>query len=731
MRQHRFPVRSGLGSLIGPSGISGLAALLAAGWLMYGNGGEILAAIVLSATLSASIAFLFQGSKIALREREIVALRQALESLHDREWELRESEERYRTMAEAFGDLAMLRDSAGRILFVNEPFARILGGSPQAIIGTKPEPKIIRSAIQTGAVANSPAASEVELETPTGPRWFHWIDMPVRDERTNRAVLRTLAREITSHKLAERALESARKKAESANRAKSRFLGMVSHEMRTPLNGIIGMAHLIRGTRLSLEQRAYADAIRSSGDALLRLIEDLLDLTLIEAGRFELKPSEIDPRQLVEEVCELLYARTRNKGIELATVLSPDIPRKVSVDAGRLRQVLVNLIGNAVKFTDKGGVVVSIDTTRNRNGLSFSIRDTGPGMSSEDATRIFQEFEQADSAITRRHGGAGLGLSISQRIIRRLGGEIIVETSPGHGANFKFTVTTETRQPPPASAKSALRGQAVLIISPGKLESAAIAETIRAAGGRVTIVHTLGAARQVLARKRGRSRKFNSLILDPSISRDPVTSLRRLLGRKGAAPYSIILVQPGMRDLRDSCLAGGFDGFLVRPVRQASLLRILDERRDVAAEYRRSADACTPPIAVDTNMPAHDILLAEDNEINALLVRSVLEKAGQRVIHVDDGQKAVAACRAKLAAGAHFGLVLMDLHMPRMDGAAAIREIRRLERRKGVAPSRIVTLTADEQAAARSRSADAGSDGFVTKPIDPAALVRELHALER
>ncbi len=381
-----------------------------------------------------------------------------IEALEDKTWELRESEERYRSLAEAFGDLVLHRDGRGRVIFANAALMEVFGLDSGALTGNVFSPKILA---ETGISPDlrTPAgfaARELQLATPGGPRWFHWIDLPIRDDVTGETALRSVARDITEHKHAEHVLEQARAKAEQANRAKSRFLATVSHEMRTPLNGILGMSGLLRDTELTPEQGAYNEAIHGSGTALLALIEDMLDLTLIEAGRFEPKNEVFSPHQMVEEVCELLAARAHAKHIELASEIAPGVPEKVLSDPGRLRQVLVNLVGNAIKFTEKGGVCVQLsaapedpegDPVEARVRLRFSIIDTGPGLEGEALSRIFDEFVQADSASTRKHGGAGLGLTISQSIMRRLGSEITVTSQPGAGSRFSFEICMPLVEP--------------------------------------------------------------------------------------------------------------------------------------------------------------------------------------------------------------------------------------------------------------------------------------------
>ncbi|MEM7463538.1 MAG: ATP-binding protein, partial [Pseudomonadota bacterium] len=659
--------------------------------------------------------------------KQALRLQGDLEALEDKTWELRESEERYRSMAEAFGDLVMHRDASGRILFANAPLAEVLGGTPQTIIGTVLNEDIL-SAVSTETKSGLATIREVELPVVAGTRWFQWIDIPIRDESTDKAAIRSVARDITSHKLAEQALETGRQRAESANRAKSRFLAMVSHEMRTPLNGILGMSGLLHDTNLTPEQATYNDAVHSSGRALLALIEDMLDMTLIEAGRFEPKPARIGPQQLVEETCELLSARAHQKGIDLATFIAPEIPSEIEIDGGRVRQVLMNLIGNAIKFTETGGVLVSLNSSPGSKGteLEFSIEDTGPGMNKTDAARIFEEFEQADNATTRRHGGAGLGLSISRHIVEHLGGVIELKTEKGKGSRFCFTLPVKVLGSADNSAANALGGRNVLIVSPGTVEPEAIRQSILAVGGKAQITRTLGASHKCLKAQNAKGRPFDTLVVDPAISRNLPRSLARIKDNSVTQLFSIVLVRPDSRAKLKDYLASGFDGYLVRPVRNSSLIRVLGERLSETNESRKSADWKGPLIKPGENIAAKRILLAEDNEINALLVKSILRKAGQKTTHVTNGRDAVAEFRRMVSQNQRFDLVLMDLHMPEMDGTDAIRAIRKIEKSSNLAPTRILTLTADEQASSRRQSNQAGSDGFVTKPIDANALIAEL-----
>lgn len=682
--------------------------------------------------------WLLLGRERAAARRERLRLTGEIERQCDLAWELRESEELYRGLAEAFGDVVVHRDSRGHVLFANSALGRLLDVDPATLLGKPLDLQILEAAplapAMTGEAGAGERASnpvrELCIATPSGPRWFRWIDLPMRDETSRQTARRSVARDITDHKLTEKALQEARNRAEQANRAKSRFLATASHEMRTPLNGILGMSGLLRETGLTQEQASYNSAIESSGAALLALIEDMLDITAIEAGRFEPRREAFDAGRIVEEVCELLAPRAFEKDIEIAAIVSPDTPRSAIGDAGRLRQVLVNLVGNAIKFTRTGGVLLRLESRAAQAGeavLDFYVRDTGPGIGADDLQRVFEEFVQLDSAPTRRHGGAGLGLAISRAIVQRLGGEIEVRSQPGEWTEFRVSVHVRVHQPATEGAGAELSGQSVLLVCPGAVEPDAIARTIVAAGGRALVCRSPQEADAAMASKARAGEIVTALILDPSGSGDAARMLATLKAHCPTAPFCAVLVRPGERAALPDHLGGGFDGYLVRPVRRASLIKLLAERQSATVGIQPAGvrQAARP----EGHRQRFEILIAEDNAINALLARTVLERAGQSVTVVGDGREALGAFAARARDGKPFDLVLMDMHMPGSDGIAAIRAIRRLERREGLARARIFVLSADQQAGAREKSARAGSDGFLAKPVAPAELVGVLSAL--
>lgn len=520
-----------------------------------------------------------------------------------------------------------------------------------------------------------------------------------------------------------RSLNDARERAEAASLAKSRFLAIVSHEVRTPLNGILGLNSLLLETDLAPLQTTYARGVQSAGTALLALIEDMLDFSKIEAGRLDIRPEPANLEDLLDEVAGLLAGRAHQKGIDLAVDADPAIPAEVRVDPARLRQVLVNLAGNAVKFTESGGVTLAAtleEWERDRVRIAFAVADTGPGIPPGESERLFGEFEQADSTLTRRHGGAGLGLAISRRIVDSMGGELTVGPRPGGGSVFQFVLDLGACITGGRPHRT-LAGRRLLIVMPDGAEAAAAAAALTSAGAEVRAVATLNAAAALVGAASAAALLYDAVLVDWRIAAEPSAALHRLREAAGDRLRCVILIGPGERRSVYDLRAAGFDGYMVRPTRRRSLLRVVSDVAAGAAGFHADPHDAEKPRHGPPRKAAQGlhVLLAEDDEISALLARAVIEADGHVVTEVHDGEAAVAAVSA---AGADFAAVLLDLHMPGIDGLEAAARIRAHEQNAGRPRLPIVALTADALPETRRVARETGIDSVLEKPVSPEAL---------
>jgi PAS domain S-box-containing protein len=639
------------------------------------------------------------------------------EELFDSNWELREAEERARSLLEAQGDIIVRRDSFGRITYANDTFCAFVGRPREALIGCVVGLPIL----EQGAVAVQPDNTRVhdqKIATGGSARWISWGEVAVRGAIGTE--IQSVGRDVTMRVEAERALALARDQAERANRAKSRFLAMVSHEIRTPLNGILGMACLLLDTPLTPDQLTYAKAAKTSGETLLSLIEEILDFSKIEAGKLDLEARSFALTTMVEEAVELMAPRAQAKGIEIASFVDEHLPTQVVGDAARLRQVLLNLVGNAIKFTDKGAVAVIVEPGEACNEIRFQVRDTGIGLKAEDLARIFLDFEQADGSSTRRFDGTGLGLAISKRIVARMDGRITVTSKEGAGSTFVISVPL----PPAPDAQSAsftppdLRQASVMILTAAEIEGSLLARRLGRWGAKTCIATDERIALALLP-----ERPWDALLVDYPIASSMIANGD--LTRFGM-PKRIALIHPGERHELSALKAAGFTGYLVKPVRAVSLAARLADNND-AFEHSPAETAAEPPVSASCN--GLSILVAEDNEINALLARALLTRLGHRPTIESSGEAAVESWLAARAAGAPYDLVLMDVQMPGMDGLEAARRIRAAEMQTGIQRTRMLALTANVQTEDHEAALAAGLDGMLVKPLDRERLRDVLDAV--
>jgi PAS domain S-box-containing protein len=678
--------------------------------------------------------------------REVEQLKQAREGL-------RHGEQRYRSLIEATTAIVWNTPASGEFeveqprwsAFTGQKFEELRGWGWLSAVHPDDRPNTAR--VWSAAVASrSIYHVEHRLRRHDGT-YRHMLvrAVPILDDTGAIREWVGVHTDVTVQKEAEATLREAKALAEAANRAKSEFLANMSHEIRTPMNGILGMTELALDTELTPEQRRYLELVKASADALLVVINDILDFSKIEAGKLDLEDIPFRLRDRLGDTMKTLALRAHKKGLELACHIAPDVPDAVVGDPGRLGQIIINLVGNAIKFTERGEVVVSVRTEGSGPGtelgalspqssvrITFEVRDTGIGIPKDKQSRLFQPFTQADSSTTRQFGGTGLGLTISRRLVEMMGGRIGLESEPGQGSTFFFTAqlglqdeVAEAKAPEPVN----LRGVPVLAVDDNATNRLILHEMLTRWGMRPTLADSAPAALAVMREAARAGEPFTLVLSDVMMPEVDGFELAEEIRRHPELARATVLMLSSAGQPQDTarCRQAGVAAYLTKPIKQSELLDAImtalgtswREQQEATSLRQRAVRAQT----ASTQRPLR-LLLAEDNATNRLLAVTLLQKAGHTVAVAVNGKEAADI----VAGGEPFDAVLMDVQMPEMDGFEATTHIRARERDTG-RHLPIIAMTAHAMKGDRERCLEAGMDSYVSKPIQADELFRALAAL--
>jgi len=678
------------------------------------------------------LTLLMEGMWRLLRRRQV---EDELEDLARRR--IATSEEKFRTLYDTSRDAIMVLDPARGFVSGNPAAIELFGCRDEAQFTSCTPPDLSPEIQPDGTPSLEKAREMIETALETGSHFFEWqhrridgTDFPATVLLTRTVLdgetwLSATVRDITVQKDTERKLRAAKEAAESASRAKSDFLANMSHEIRTPMNAVIGMTELLMDTRPTTEQREYLEMVRDSAEALLTLIDDILDLSRIEAGMLTLDPAPFDIREVLGDTMRLLAVRAHAKGLELAFEVHPDVPERVVGDRGRLRQIVVNLVGNGIKFTEEGEVLLCVDlhgTVAKDLALHFAVSDTGIGVPEDRQAAIFGAFEQADPSSTRRFGGTGLGLSISSRLVDLMGGRIWLTSEVGGGSTFHWTAVFGTAKAGDRPVRpDVVRDLRVLVVDDNATNRRILVEMFTAWSMRPASVAGAIEAMERLRETFRAGEPFEIVLTDANMPEmDGFDLAERIRNDPELSSTVLMMLTSGSRpDDIARCAELGVVRYLKKPIKRSELFDAILVAMGIGEPYAE------PEAAVVAGEPARRlrILLAEDSVINQRLAVAILEQHGHSVVVAGHGREALTEIERQ-----EFDVVLMDVQMPEMDGIEATRRIREREELSGGRVP-IVAITAHALTGDRERCLEAGMDGYIAKPIRADELFRTIESV--
>jgi two-component system, sensor histidine kinase and response regulator len=652
------------------------------------------------------------------------------------EQELKESEEKFRNLAEQSPNIIFIYQK-GRVVYTNEKYEQISGFKREVIYAqnfdctrlVSPEHlPLLKTNFRKHLRGNEVAPFEFVMVTQEGNRIDAILTSKLIEYDGEPAIL-GIVTDITERKCVEKALLEAKKQAEEANRLKSEFLANMSHEIRTPMNAVIGMTGITLETNLTGEQQEYLNIVKESAYTLLGLLDDILDFSKIEAGKIELETIDFDLRTVVEGITDTLSHRASDKKLELVYLIHSQVPVFLRGDPVRLRQILMNLGGNAVKYTDKGEVLIQVELQQETPDLAtilFSVTDTGIGIPEDKQARIFESFTQADGSTTRKYGGTGLGLSISKRLVELLHGKIGVESRPNQGSRFWFSVTLEKQKevrPVPPIIPIDLHQKRMLIVDDNRTNRTILNKMLESFGCAPEAVDSGTEALRILENAAGQNKPFDLVLLDMCMPvMDGEQTLRAIKNNPKIKDVTVIvLTSLGVRGEVARLEALGCEGYLLKPTKQSQLfdtiITVLNQRNNTPE--REPIPVITRHTIAEQKFKQVRILVAEDNPMNQKLAMALLTRAGYPAEIMENGKLVVDALKKT-----SYDLIFMDVQMPEMDGFEATKIIREMEGEKKHTP--IIAMTAHAMKGDRERCLKVGMDDYITKPIEPKEMFKAI-----